>query len=84
MTYIEFKKDKMNYEGALRALEFYYDKFGTQESITVNLAARMAGVTGLEAHFFMAELDSLGMPDNRKEAETYLRNVRDLLGKLKE
>ena len=84
MTHIEFRKDKMNYEGALRALEIYYDRFGTEKSYTIHESAREAGVTGLEASFFMVEINELGMPENREEAQKYLRSVRDLLGQLKE
>ena len=79
MKYIDFKKDRMDYKGALRALEIYYARFGTPESVTVNLAARDAGVTRLEAHFFMADIDGLGMPETRECAVKYLNRLHEIM-----
>ncbi len=70
-----FRLDKVNIPRAREAVELYYHTFGTRNSLTINEAAEKCGVTGLEAHLYIAITEDLGMPETRKEAQDYLQRL---------
>jgi len=59
----------------VEALEEYYERFDTERSITYNGAARKRGVNPVLVVYFFRE--GIGVPDNKEDAEIYLRNLRE-------
>jgi hypothetical protein len=70
---VKVLEDELREEKIKQAVNLYYDKFGTDKSVTVNEAAAKYGIKGIELHMYIAARtdDGLGMPETREEAQSY-------------
>ena len=68
-----FLMDKIDKDKAREAARMYYERFGSENSVTVNEAARLAGISGIEVHIYLAHTEGIGMPETREEAMDYLK-----------
>ena len=73
-------ESKLREEQIKQAVNLYYVRFGTKESVTVNEAAAKYGIKGIELHMYIVARtdDGLGMPETPEEAKKYRDNLMRL------
>jgi len=77
---LTFLLEKVHKEKAREGAKVYLERFDTDKAVTVNEAAAMVGIPGIELHLYLAHTDGLGMPETREDALTYLRNITESYG----
>jgi len=73
----EVLESKLREEKTKQAVDLYYARFGTADSVTVNEAAAKYGIKGIEVHMYIAARtdDGLGMPETTADAKKYRDNL---------
>jgi len=73
-------ESELREEKVKQAVDLYYARFGTEESVTVNEAAAKYDIKGIEIHRYIAARtdDGLGMPETHAEAKKYRINLMQL------
>ena len=61
------------------ALKRYYAQFGTEKNITIHEAAALVGISSAFIDDYMARTKGIGMPEDREEAQTYLKFLDNYL-----